>query len=675
MSMRFSDCILACAVFAYAGSSSVSMAGDDGVAVARVAAPADWRELGVGRLATALIGTTIEGERWSFDSISGQKAIVLAMTSSACPVSRKYAPTLARLEAAWRDRGVAFVFINSSEGEDIADIRKQIAEHRLAGTYVMDADHHLAAALGARTTAEVFVLDAARTITYRGAIDDQYGLTTALEAPRHSWLRDAIDATLQGKQPPVRATTVSGCAIEAPPVGGAQPPPTGGVTYHNRISRIVQDNCLECHRTGGVAPFPLETYAQVKSRSAMMRFAVNDGIMPPWFATAAADQPHSPWANDRSLTSQDKADLLAWLDSVDKPEGDPAAAPLARTFDGEWTIAKPDVIVQIPEAVEIKVDGIMPYMHMRVDLDYDDDRWVQAIEVLPTARQVVHHVLVFVVPKAAVGDQVRDAIDETRGFFAAYVPGNGAVTFPEGFARILPKHSSLIFQVHYTPNGAATTDQTRLGMRFAPSPPRHTVRVAGIADRRIRIPPNEPNHDEHASLKVPFDVHVISLMPHMHVRGKAFRFETTLPDGSALTPLDVPRYDFNWQLTYRLREPLALPAGSVINTTAWYDNSIGNPANPDANATVEWGPQTFNEMMLGYIEYYTDAEDGQADFSRPAGAGRDLAAADRFERLLTLLDHDKDGVIAREEVPDRLQRQFKALDRDADGRLTREEMQ
>ena len=257
-------------------------------------------------------------------------------------------------------------------------------------------------------------------------------------------------------------------------------------------------------------------------------------------------------------------------------------------------------MVKIPQPIDIKATGRMPYVHTRVSTPFEEDRWVQAVEIQPTARAAVHHVLVFI-QEAGRG---RNEIDEEAGFFAAYVPGNTYQQYPRGLAKKLPAGANLIFQIHYTPNGTATLDQTRLGVVFADQPPQHVIRNTGISNHRIAIPPGAENHAETASLNVPSDVRVIALMPHMHLRGKAFRYEVTFPDGRRERLLEVPRYDFNWQLEYRLTEPLEIPRGSQIGITGWFDNSERNPANPDPTATVKWGPQTEDEMLLGYVEYY-----------------------------------------------------------------------
>ena len=463
---------------------------------------------------------------------------------------------------------------------------------------------------GALSTTDAFVLDARRTLVYRGAIDDQYGLGYSLDAPRQRYLADALAATLAGRAPAIAATQAPGCLLD---LAEAQPAARGDLTYHNRVSRLLQSNCIECHRAGGVAPFALETHEQVSAKAGMIRKMVDRGLMPPWFAAPPAKGAHTPWVNDRSLAERDKADLLAWLDAG-KPAGNPKDAPLARQWPGEWKIGTPDAVVQIPTPIEVKATGAMPYQNVTVETDLGEDKWVRGFEVQPTAREVVHHVLIFVRERdgAVPGKRRMGAEDEASGgFFAAYVPGNNHIIYPDGYAKPLPAGARIKFQIHYTPNGTATRDQVRIGLLFAKQAPEHVVHVAGIADVLLNIPPGATDHPETGSIPVPREVKLLAFMPHMHVRGKAFRYEVVLPDGTTRTLLDVPRYDFNWQLGYRYAEPPTIPAGSKIRATGWFDNSANNPANPDPNKTVRWGPQTYDEMMLGYVEYYVPGERGK----------------------------------------------------------------
>lgn len=546
-------------------------------------------EAGVGAFIPDLAFTDVAGKAGKLSEYKNAKLLVIAFTDVGCPVAKKYAPTLAKLEKDFADSGVKFLFFDPIASDLPDDVKK------LAGRVVHDKDQKLAAALGAKTTTEVFVLDSARTVLYRGAIDDQYGVGYSLDSPKNNYLAAALNDALAGKVPVVAATTAPGCELPADPISKKQE-----LTFHARIERIVQANCFECHRKGGVAPFALETYEQISSRKAALKRVVEDKTMPPWFAAEPAKGEHSPWLNDRSLSAADKSDLLTWLGG-DLKKGDPADAPLPRSFASGWLIGKPDATYQIPKPIAVKATGTMPYQNVRVDTDFEEDRWVQAIEVQPSAREVTHHVLVFASPKG----QPR-AAGEREGFFAVYVPGNNTLVYPDGFAKKLPKNATLHFQIHYTPNGKATEDQTKIGIVFAKQPPKHEVRVSAMLNNRFEIPAGADNHKVEASIPVPFNAKVLAFFPHAHLRGKAARYEMKSPDGSVEKLLDVPHYDFNWQLVYRYAEPVSVPRGSRLTYTAWYDNSDKNPANPDPKKPVRWGPQTYEEMHLGYLEYYID---------------------------------------------------------------------
>lgn len=564
-------------------------------------------EAGVGRQLPDLELRDLEGQSRTLSQIGAGQPVVVALVSSSCPVSKRYLPTLGALQKEYEGRGARFILVAPTATDTPEALRAVLQSAGLTAPCVPDPTGALSRTLGAESTTDVFVLDAARTLLYRGAVDDQYGLGYSLEAPRKRFLASALDAVLAGQVPAVQATEAPGCVLDLSDAA----PVTTAATYHNRISRIVQANCQECHREQGMAPFPLETYEQVVAKAGMIRRMVGRDLMPPWFAAPVAAGQHSPWANDRSLAPQEKTDLLAWLEA-DKPAGDPKDAPLPRTWPGEWQLGKPDAVVQIPQPIAVKATGTMPYQYATVETSYAEDRWVRGLEVQPTAREVVHHVLIFAQEK---GKPLGRGDDGLNGFFAAYVPGSSAVIYPDGYAKKLPAGARIVFQIHYTPNGTATHDQVRMGMLFSAEPPKHEVRVAGIANTRLSIPAGAENHPETASIPVPRAVKILGLMPHMHVRGKSFRFEVILPGGETRSLLEVPRYDFNWQLAYRYTEPVPLPAGSKVRATGWFDNSANNPANPDPAKTVRWGQQTHEEMMLGYVEYI------QVEQEQLAGSG------------------------------------------------------
>ena len=558
-------------------------------------------ECGIGTMIGEASLFDLEGKARLLSEFTAKKPAVIALVSTSCPVSKRTLPSLARLEKEYAARGVAFVLIAPTATDSAEDLRAALQGAGFSAPCLRDPKNTFLATLGARATTDVFLVDAARTLVYRGALDDQYGLGYSLDAPRHRYLADALAALLENRAPAIAATEAPGCVLD---LGGAKPA-TSDITYHNRISRIVQQNCLECHRAGGLAPFPLETHGQVVAKAGMIRKMVDRGLMPPWFAAAPAPGTHTPWGNDRALVARDKADFLAWI-AAGKPLGDAPDAPLAHTFPGDWEIGQPDEIVQIPNPIAVKAEGTMNYQNVTVYTSFAEDRWVRGYEVQPTAREVVHHVLIFV-RKPGQG-KFDGEEDERSGFFAAYVPGNNRIIYPDGFAKLLPANARVKFQIHYTPNGTATQDQVKLGLIFAKEPPKHIVKVAGIVDHRISIPPGAAHHPETGVIPVPADVKLLALNPHMHVRGSAFRYEVALPDGTLRTLLEVPRYDFNWQVSCRYAEPPTIPRGSLIRATGWFDNSANNPANPDPTKTVRWGLQTSEEMMIGYVEYYEVGE-------------------------------------------------------------------
>lgn len=637
---------------------------------------------GIGRLVPDVTFADLAGTTHKLSDIAKNRIVVLAMTSTSCPLSKKYLPTLVALVKT-SDPNIVWVLVNPLATDKTAEMQTAASQFDGKVNYVHDKDGQLAATLGALTTTDVIVLDESRTIVYHGAIDDQYGLGYSIEAPRYRYLADALAAIKAGKQPLVAATEAPGCTLEK----SAKSASETNLTYHNRISRIVQQHCIECHREGGVAPFALDTYDDLVAHAGMVKQVVERGIMPPWFAVetkpeARTGEIHTPWANDRSLATAEKRDLLAWI-AGGKPEGDLRDAPQPRKFDEGWLIGEPDAVFQFPRPVPIKATGVMPYQNIIVETNLPEDKWVQAIEVQPGDRGVVHHVLVFVQgDETADAEPVDDAAAERGGFWGIYVPGNSTLVYPQGFAKRIPKDAKLKFQMHYTPNGTKTTDQTRIGLIWAKEPPKHEVRVAGIANARISIPPGAENHREVAMLRLPMDATIMGFLPHLHVRGKACKYEVIRSNGETTTLLDIPRYDFNWQLLYRYYEPLSLQAGDVLRFTAWFDNSDKNPANPDPTKTVRWGAQTFDEMHLGYVEYYVPgAKPGESRslygerrrLSRNIGNEGNGRPGFDLEAIFKRLDRNNDGKLTDDEIPAAQRDNLLRLDTNHDGAITLEE--
>ncbi len=563
-------------------------------------------DVGIGRMIEDLSFTDLDGVQRKLSEMAGDKGIVIAMTSATCPVSKRFLPTLMKLSGLLEAEGFTMLLVNPFSSEDESEIRSQLSSHSQSIPYLHDQSLAFSAAIEAQTTTEVFLLDSKRTLLYRGALNDQYGVDYSVEEARQHYLTDAVAEHLQGARPKVAATMAPGCEIDLGNFEAKSDTITETeVTYHRDVSRILQQNCVQCHRENGIAPFALDGYEEVSDRARVIRRVVSEGTMPPWFAAPFETDGPSPWANDHSLSVSEKRDLLAWLESTNKPLGDPAEAPEPLVFSTEWSIGEPDLIVPLSKSYDIKATGFMPYQYDIVETELKEDRWVSAYEVIPSERDVVHHVIIQVFEK---GDSLRERAEGAGGYWAAYVPGNGKHRFPEGFAKKLPAGAKIQFQIHYTPSGEAKKERLKLGLVFAETPPKFEVKTLGLVDRQLNIPPGAAAHVEGMSKRVSNDMPVTSFMPHMHTRGAAFRYEVTYPDGEEEVLLDIPRYDFNWQLRYDLKKPKWIPKGSTMKVTGVFDNSENNRANPDPTKTVKWGNQTVDEMLIGYIEYFVPVD-------------------------------------------------------------------
>ena len=623
--------------------------------------------VGVGRLAVLPRIQTID-ERALMPAVA-PSATVLIMTSTTCPLSRRWIPILADLEADWEARGVRTILVDVQGNDEADDLRRLLREGGYAGEAIHDPDRRIAVALGAATTTEAFVIDARGTIRYRGAVDDRIGLGYVRDEPRTTPLIDAVTAVIDGSEIAIAATTAPGCELG---LDVERPMLEDEPTWHGTISRLFATHCVDCHHDGGVGPFPLDDEAEAVANAGMIARQVDRGLMPPWFADPLPHGGPSPWINDRSLAEDERAAILAWARGA-RLSGDPGVGPLARPEDrpwagsaASWSIGEPDLVLEIPREVAIPAEGYLDYVNLTIKTEFDEDRWIEAWEVIPTALDAVHHVLVFVRDPAS-GQVDRD------GFLAAYVPGHRAMDYSDPrlsggktMAKRLPAGATLYFQLHYTPNGRATSDRTRIGFRFAEGPPETEVMVTSLANRRFKIPPNTEAHPVEARLRVPQDIRILGMLPHMHLRGSSYRYEWIAPDGDREVLLDVPNYDFNWQLNYVHATPKVIPAGSILEGFATFDNSVGNPANPDPTAEVRWGDQTYEEMMLGYIEYLVP----RRTLNDPAPAAGMTAA-----RIMAMLDRDGNGEIARRECPKRFREAFDRLDLDDDRRVTWEELE
>jgi peroxiredoxin len=538
--------------------------------------------------------TDSAGKTVALADFKDKKAIAVVFIGTECPINNAYMPRLAELHKEYAGKGVQLLAVNSNRQDSAAEIAKHAKKYGLPFPVLKDEGNAVADKFGARRTPEAFVLDGERVIRYQGRIDDQFGIGYQRPRPTRRDLAEALDEVLSGKAVSKATTTVAGCIIGRDIAAKSD----GKVTFTKHVAPILQNHCQECHRPGMIGPMALLTYENARDWSGMIREVVQERRMPPWHA----DPKFGKFANDRALPKEDRDTLLGWIEQG-CAKGDAKEMPPPREFaSGEWMIGKPDVV--LPMATTFKVPAQapakgVPYQYFLVGTGFNEDRWVQAVEARPGNRAVVHHILVYArtMAKANPQDGIGDAL------LVSVAPGELPTVFPPGYAKKVPKGATIVFQMHYTPNGKEETDRSSVGIIFAKEPPKYEVRTKAIAGRRFAIPPGDGNHQVTSQATFPQDSMLLSMFPHMHLRGKDFDYKVVYADGKEETLLSVPRYDFSWQTNYGLREPLKLPAGTRIDCTAHFDNSTGNPSNPDPTQTVRWGEQTWQEMMIGFVDY------------------------------------------------------------------------
>jgi hypothetical protein len=405
--------------------------------------------------------------------------------------------------------------------------------------------------------------------------------------------------------------------------------PGNAITFNRDVLPIIQTHCQECHRPGEIGPMPLMNYSEARPWAKAIKSAVLTHKMPPWFANPEFGH----FANDRTMSQADTDTLVAWVDGGAR-EGNPKNAPAPRTFVDGWNIPKPDVVLEMPTPISVPAKGELEYQYIVLPTGFTEDKWIQAAEIRPGTHSVVHHIVAFIrepqskwlrgeaepgVPFAPSKDgktgrrrfDLGGAGSESLVFYA---PGQVPEIWPEGLGKRIPAGSDIVLQIHYTSDGKPETDRTKVGMVFAKEPP--TQRAMGLAVTNIffKIPPGDPNVEVHSYLKLPNGGTILSLFPHMHLRGKAFEYKLIYPDGTSETILKLDRYDFNWQLSYKFATPLKVPPGTQIYATGWFDNSANNPRNPDPTAEVRFGEQSWEEMMVGYFDVAVPADMTKREF-------------------------------------------------------------
>jgi hypothetical protein len=397
----------------------------------------------------------------------------------------------------------------------------------------------------------------------------------------------------------------------------ASGPGKASSTFTKDVAPIIYNRCIECHRTGEIAPMSLLTYQEVRPWAKSIRQRVVERQMPPW----SADPHFGKFSNDPSLSQKEIDTIVSWVDAG-APKGDDRDMPPTPKFVSGWTIGKPDVVLEMQEEYSIPADGTVPYLYFTIPTGFKEDKWVSAMEIRPGNRGVVHHVIAFVSDAGASGRRGGAAgeAQQGRGQLGGITPNKTGVVFGPGTARLIKAGSNIVFQMHYTTNGQSTKDRTSIGLVFTKEPPTKTLVTGNAMNTRFVIPAGDGNHEVKSSTTFKEDVHLTSFMPHMHFRGKDFVYTAVYPDGRSEVLLSVPKYDFNWQLTYLPEKPIALPKGTRLDCVAHFDNSTRNKFNPDPSKEVRWGDQTWEEMMIGWFSYTRDAEQRESAVAKSPSA-------------------------------------------------------
>jgi mono/diheme cytochrome c family protein len=364
------------------------------------------------------------------------------------------------------------------------------------------------------------------------------------------------------------------------------------VTFTKDVAPILYKSCVECHRPTMFAPMSLLTYDDARPYARSIKQRVVSRIMPPW----GADPAHGEFKNDPRLSQAEIDTIAAWVDGG-AVKGNDADLPKAPQFADGWTIGKPDAVFTMEEEYDIPATGVIPYQYLRVPTHLTEDKWIQAIEIRPSANAQVHHVLAYTQPAGQPINQ-GGALGPTN--IGGVTPNKPGITFEPGVARLLRGNSDLIMQMHYTTNGKPSKDRTRIGVIYAKQPPTKLQAGGMVLQPRFVIPAYDGNAEVKGTTTLQRDTVMTSLTPHMHVRGKDMTYIAHYPDGTDEILLSVPKYDFNWQISYELKTPKVLPKGTIVEVIAHYDNSAGNKFNPDPSKDVKWGDQTFEEMMIGF---------------------------------------------------------------------------
>jgi peroxiredoxin len=562
-----------------------------------------------------------QGAQHQLSRLGNNKALVVITQANSCADNIDNLPKYKLLRTTWESQGVKFLMMNSTN-ESLDSIRKVATTYDIDFPIMADETQLVAENLKVAKAGEVLVIDPrSKQLVYRGPLDrapmggGDDGDTPRAGAPAapakkiSTPLADALANVVAGK--PSESVTVDapkGCALKFPV---KETHAKNVPDYAKDVAPILKQNCANCHVQGGIGPFAMNSYDIVRGFAPMIREVLLTKRMPP----AQVDPHVNRFQNANYISNAELQTLVHWVDAG-APRGNSKQDPLAtvKPIETEWQLGPPDLIVDVP-AYEVPATGVIDYFNHVIDLPFNEDKYVRAVQFIPGDKRVLHHLLSYM--SSPDFDRTKAISEENvRDFLEGYAPGKtDATVFPEGTGVFVPKGNVLVMQMHYTTMGKSVTDKTRVGLYFHKKAPAHKYLTYPISHggKALAIPPGASDHKMNGQFVFDQEIMLYALRPHMHYRGKAFRFRAVYPDGTSEVLMNVPNYNFAWQPTYRLTKPKLMPAGTRIVTDGVFDNSKFNLANPDPASYAVGGPQSWHEMFIGYVTYTLPGKvDGKA---------------------------------------------------------------
>ncbi|KAA5542764.1 redoxin domain-containing protein [Roseiconus nitratireducens] len=551
-------------------------------------------------------GVDLDGNVHLFGENDQCRALVFAFLSTKCPISNSYVPLLNDVSSRFHRQGVRVYGVISDPSVTRQEAREHRRQFHVAFPVLFDGSGGLRRTLSPTHTPHAIVLDRSGEQLYSGALDDHYvKLGRKKETATEDYLVDALEAVLAGRIVEVPKTKPIGCLLEAPPNKAA----SGDVTFSRDIAPIVHAHCSGCHHPDGSGPFALLTYEDVSAHARQILEVTHSRFMPPWKPSTRLPR----FRDEQRLCDQDLELLESWVRSG-KPEGNPEDLPVLPEPSRGWRLGKPDLVLEMKDVFNVPASGPDLRQYFVLPTGLTENRLVSAIDFQPGTPNAIHHASFFLDTQG--NGRKLDQADpgpgyggfggpqfQPQGTLTSWFPGMRARRLPEGMGRLIPRGSDLVAEVHYVSTGKPEQDRSKIGLYFAPRSARQVVTEVQVGSLHLEIPAGAERHKETALYTLPVDTTLLDVVPHMHVLGREMKVRAKRPDGKIVPLLWIKDWDFNWQGQYAYDQPVELPKGSRILVEAWYDNSSGNPLNPNTPPkTVHWGSDSTDEMLICHFQ-------------------------------------------------------------------------